>query len=258
MPFANLILERRAGWAILTINRPAVRNALDDATWREIARALRELDGEEDVRAVVITGAGEKAFAAGADVRALSQRTMVEALEPGIQGVVTEVAGFSKPLIAAINGYALGGGLELALACDLRVASENARFGLPELNVGIMPGGGGTQRLPRLIGAARAKELIFTGDLIDAAEAYRIGLVNRVVPPEQLLPATEDLVQKIIAKPPLALRLVKQVINQGLATDLAAGLAAEKLAQAYLYGTEDRREGMDAFLQKRAPQWKGK
>ena len=191
-------------------------------------------------------------------MRSLREQTLVDALRPGVQGAVTRWSQVTKPVIAAINGFALGGGCELAMACDIRIASERAKLGMPETGVGIMPGGGGTQLLPRLVGKGKAKELIFTGEIIDAAEAEKIGLVNRVVPHEELIPAAQKMMEKILARAPLAIRLAKKVIDQGMETDLATGLALEKNSQAFLYATEDRMEGMNALLEKRIPRFKGR
>ncbi|MDA8213201.1 MAG: enoyl-CoA hydratase-related protein [Clostridia bacterium] len=256
--YHNLVLEKRTDILLVTVNRPEVRNALNWETWQEIGRLARDIDSDSTVKAVVITGAGDKAFAAGADLRWLLGRTAADALEPGAQAALNDLENTTKPTIAAINGYALGGGCELALVCDLRIASEQARLGLPETGVGILPGAGGTQRLPRLVGKAKAKELIFTGEIIDAAEAERIGLVNRVVPHGQLLETALEIAERIIRRAPLAIRMAKRVIDLGMATDFATGLALEKSCQAFLYGTEDRLEGMTAFLEKRTPVFKGK
>lgn len=241
----------------MTINRPEVRNALDNLTWQELDMIVADTAKNPAVKVVIITGAGEKAFAAGADVAWLLNRPPVESWEPGVQGVLLDLENLPQTTIAAVNGYALGGGCELALACDLRIASDQARFGLTELGVGIIPGGGGTQRLPRVVGAAYAKEMIFLGEVIDAAEAHRIGLVNRVVQPGELLSCVNELANRLLKRPPLALRMAKQAINIGLNTDLKAGLAYEKACQTYLHTTEDRSEGMRAFLEKRPAEYKG-
>ncbi|MCB8817115.1 enoyl-CoA hydratase/isomerase family protein [Desulfosporosinus shakirovi] len=256
--YRNLILENREGILLVTINRAEVRNALNWETWEDIGQLAKEINNDESVKVVIITGAGDKAFAAGADLRWLLERPSIEALEPGVQGVLTELENTIKPIIAAVNGFALGGGCELAMACDLRVSSEGGKFGLVEPTVGILPGGGGTQRLPRLVGKGKAKELIFTGEVIDAVEAERIGLVNKVVPHDQLLVASFEMAKKITAKAPLAIRMAKKVIDMGMATDFPTGLALEKLSQAFLNGTSDRTEGMTAFLEKRKPNFQGK
>lgn len=258
MGYQNILLDIKGAIGIITINRPEVRNALDPQTVGEIRQALDELAVNPDIGVVIFTGAGDKSFAAGADISKLRDRTMLEALQPGMQELYTQLEAFVKPVIAAVNGYALGGGCELAMACDIRIASENAKFGLPELNLGIIPGAGGTQRLARLVGKGKAKELIFTGEIISAQEAERIGLVNKVVPPEQLLPAAEEMAEKMLKKGPVALRLAKLAVNIGTETDQNTGLVVEKLAQALLMTTEDKVEGTTAFLEKRPPRFQGK
>lgn len=258
MNFQRWLVNLQDGILTLTVNRPEVRNALDNLTWQELGGIAAETAKDQNVKVVIITGAGEKAFAAGADVAWLLNRPAAESWDPGVQGVLSEMENLPQPTIAAVNGYALGGGCELALACDLRLASENARFGLTELGVGIIPGGGGTQRLPRLIGAAYAKEMIYLGEIIEAAEAFRIGLVNRVYPLPELLPQAREIALRLLQRPSLALKLAKQVINMGLNTDLHTGMAYEKACQTYLHTTEDRNEGMKAFLEKRPPQFKGR
>lgn len=256
--YHNLLLDKREEILLVTINRPEVRNALDWQTWEELGQLASDINNDNTLRAVIITGAGEKSFAAGADLRWLLERPSVEALDPGAQGILNELENSTKPIIAAVNGYALGGGCELALACDLRIASEKSKFGFPEPSVGILPGAGGTQRLPRLVGKGKAKELIFAGDIISADEAERIGMVNKVVPHEQLLNTAFDMARKIADRAPLAIRLAKKVIDQGMATDFYSGLALEKASQAFLNGTNDRIEGMTAFLEKRKPKFRGK
>lgn len=201
--YQNLLLEKRGEILLVMINRPEVRNALDWRTWEEIGLLTYDINNDQALRAVIITGAGDKAFASGADLRWLLEQPSVEALDPGAQGILTELENSIKPIIAAVNGYALGGGCELALACDIRIASVNAKFGFPEPSVGILPGAGGIQRLPRLVGKGKAKELIFTGEIIGAGEAARIGMVNKVVPHEDLLNAAFDMAGKIAAEPRL-------------------------------------------------------
>lgn len=256
--FSNLLLEKREGIALLTLNRPAVNNALDRQTWQELDAAVQQVRADEEVRVLIITGAGDKAFAAGADVNWLLQRPVLDLLERGPQAILTDLERLPQASIAAVNGYATGGGCELAMACDIRIASERARFGQPEINVGILPGGGGTQRLTRLIGKGRAKELILTGDLVDAAEAYRLGLVNKVVRPEELLDAARAMAEKIKAKSRAAVRVIKAVIDVGSGTDFTTGLAYEQFGQTILWSTEDRVEGMRAFLEKRPPRFQDK
>ena len=258
MAFRNILLDKDTGIGTITINRPEVRNALNKETWQDIETAIRELRDADEVKVVVITGAGDQAFVAGADIKGLQKRTMLETLEWNAIEICNEIENLNKPVIAAINGFALGGGCELAMACDIRVASEHAKLGQPELGLGIIPGAGGTQRLARLVGKGRAKELIFTGDIIDAKEAERIGLVNRVVPHETLMDVVRDMAKKMMRKGPLALRLAKASINLGTEMDLASGLAYEKLAQTLIFASDDRNEGISAFLEKRKPQYSGK
>lgn len=257
MNYKRWLVNLENGILTLTINRPEARNALDNLTWQELGLLVAHTAQNPEVKVVIITGAGEKAFAAGADVAWLLERPVVESWESGVQGVLLELENLPQPTIAAVNGYALGGGCELALACDLRIASDNARLGLTELGVGIIPGGGGTQRLPRLVGAACAKEMIFLGEIIDAAEAFRIGLVNRVVKLEELLSYARETANRLLKRPPLALKMAKQAINIGLGTDFKTGLAYEKACQSFLHTTEDRNEGMRAFLEKRPAKFKG-
>lgn len=258
MTYENLILASNNGLAILTINRPQVRNALDQATWKEIRQALDEVAADDAVQVVIITGTGDKAFAAGADLRWLRDRSMLATLDAYPQGVLAALEHLSKPSIAAVNADALGGGCELAMACDIRIASDRARFGQPEVRLGILPGAGGTQRLPRLVGAAKAKELILTGEMIDAAEAHRIGLVNKVVAHDELMAAATEMAEKIMRRGPVAVRLAKAAVNAGMEFGPGAGYAFERLAQTILFGTEDRLEGIDAFLEKRSPEYKGR
>ncbi|WP_027718214.1 enoyl-CoA hydratase-related protein [Desulfovirgula thermocuniculi] len=259
MDYKNLLFQKDGSIAIITLNRPEVHNALDPQTWGELRAAIGECRRDPEVRVVIITGAGGKAFAAGADIRALRERPALEVLKGEAQEVLNEIENLDKPVIAAIDGYALGGGCELALACDIRIATSRSKFGQPEVNLGIIPGAGGTQRLTRLVGPGKAKELIFTGDIITAQEAKEIGLVNKVVDsPEELLPAAKAMAQKIIQKGPVAVSLAKLAINTGANVDLRSGLAVERLAQTVAFYTEDRIEGTTAFLEKRPPQFQGK
>ena len=263
MKFESIIYEKdkEKGIVKLTINRPEVRNALNAATRQEIRNAIGEIEKDEDVRVVIITGAGEKAFISGADITAFKDATpimMEESASTLGQQLFSDIENLSVPVIAMINGFCLGGGQELALCCDIRIASENAKFGQPEINIGIFPGAGGTQRLPRLIGWGKAKELIYTGKIIDAAEAERIGLVDKVVPPDRLEEEVEQLAATIASKSPLIIKLAKKAINRGMYTDLAAGLAYEKANFALCFATEDHIEGVTAFLEKRKPEFKGR
>ena len=263
MEFENIIYgkDKEKGIVKLTINRPEVRDALNTATRQEIRNAIDEIEKDGDVRVVIITGAGEKAFVSGADITAFKDATpivMEESASTLGQQLFSNIENLSVPVIAMINGFCLGGGLELAMCCDIRIASDNAKFGQPEINIGLFPGAGGTQRLPRLIGWGKAKELIYTGKIIDAAEAERISLVDRVVPPEKLEEEVNQLAETIASKSPLIIKLAKKAINRGMYTDLAAGLAYEKANFALCFATEDRKEGVAAFLEKRKPQFKGK
>jgi enoyl-CoA hydratase len=252
-----LQVEVAEGIATLTINRPEVLNALDDAVKARLDEVLAALERDPAVGAVILTGTGDRAFVSGADVRALAAKGPQHRLAHGLAETFWALEHLPQPTIAAVNGYALGGGCELALACDLRIASERARFGQPEVNLGILPGAGGTQRLARLVGIGKAKELIFTGTIIDAAEAKAIGLVNEVVPHGDLLGRARAVARLILSKGPLAVRLAKAAITVGMADGMVAGLAFEKMAQAFLFTTADRAEGMRAFLEKRPPRFRG-
>jgi len=261
MPYENVLVEREGNIAILTINRPKLLNALNDATVAEIGAAIDELGADPNVGAVIITGAGERAFVSGADInelRAMSGAPQAEAKVAASQAVCNKVERLPKPVIAAINGFALGGGCELAMSCDIRIAADSARLGQPEINLGIIPGMGGTQRLPRLVGKGWAKYLDLSGEFIDADTALRIGLVEKVVPAAELLTAAKDLAGKLASKAPLAVAAVKKAINDGMEVDLDRGLAIEAAQFAIASVTEDRVEGTSAFLEKRKPRWKGK
>jgi enoyl-CoA hydratase len=260
MAYENISLSVEEGIAILKVNRPKVLNALNRATLLEIQRALKELEKDPGVRVLIITGEGEKAFVAGADISEMAPMNPKEAFEFSKLGHETLrlLEEFPSPVIAAVNGYALGGGLELVLACDIILASENARLGLPEVTLGICPGFGGTQRLPRLIGKARAKELIFTGEMIDAKKAYEYGIVNKVVPQDKLLDEAKEIARKIAKNGPLAVRTAKRLVEMGLETSLRNGEAMEMEAWANLFATEDQKEGMRAFLEKRKPEFKAR
>lgn len=256
--YENLKLETRNGLGIIKIDRPEVRNALNAATLGEIEKAIDDFERNADVKVVVITGEGEKSFAAGADIKQLKDRQMLEALVPGMQATYKKVEECSKATIAAINGYALGGGCELALACDIRIAANHAKMGLPELNLAIIPGAGGTQRLSRIVGKGRAMEMILTGKIIDGPEAERIGLVTQSVDRKELESATEQLAESIMSKGPVAIKLAKMVVNRGFDVDLDTALMLEKMAQSIVFGTEDKQEGTQAFLDKRKPNFKNK
>ena len=241
----------------LTIDRPDVKNALNLETVNEVRAALTALAVNHDVGVLIITGGGESAFVSGADINDIRARGRDEGLAAINSSLFAEIERFPRPTIAAINGYALGGGCELALACDIRIASDTAKFGQPELGLGIIPGAGGTQRLPRLIGMGRAKYLILTGDIIDAKQALEIGLVSAVTPPGQLQIRARELAKKILRQGPLAARLAKVALNASARVDLDSGLLIETLAQALCYSSDDKREGTTAFLEKRKAKFTG-
>jgi enoyl-CoA hydratase len=257
--YDNLLLERDGTVAIVTVNRPKALNALNPATLSEILHCCDALAADRTVRCLVMTGAGERAFVAGADIAAMRDMSAVDGRRFALlgQGVMRRIEQLSIPVIAAVNGFALGGGLELALACDVLVASDTAKFGQPEVNLGIIPGFGGTQRLARRIGVAAARWLIFTGETVDAQEALRLGIVNRVVPAGELMPSARQLAATLAAKAPVALQQAKAAINTGSEIDLDDGCRYEAEAFAVAFGTDDRREGMRAFLEKRPAVFKG-
>ena len=257
--YETLLVERRERVAIITINRPEKRNALNIQTRQEGAAAFEELREDDSVRVVVITGAGEKAFVAGADIAEFEGRTAVTQRDVMTgRSLFTAVDTFPKPVIAMVNGYCLGGGCELALACDLRIASDKASFGQPEINLGIIPGGGGTQRLTRLVGEGKAMELILTGDIIDAQTAYSIGLVNTVVPADQLEAKTMEIAGRISERSPIALRMAKEAVKTASRSSLDEGLRREIDLFALCFSSEDKDEGVKAFLEKRKPNFTGK
>jgi len=260
MELKNILYEKKNGVATITINRPKALNAMNQETTLEILSTLDDIRKDENIKVVVITGAGDRAFSAGADISGMKGRTPLDMRRSSQRGqqMMNEVEDLEKPVIAAINGYALGGGLELAMACDFRIASENARLGQPEINIGLIPGWGGTQRLPRFVGKALAKDLIFTGKMIDAKTAERVGLVNAVVPADQLKSAVEELAKELINKPPVAIKVAKQLIDNSTETNLRIGLTHESEAFGILGSTEDYSEGTSAFLEKRKPKFKGK
>lgn len=257
MAYQNIKIEINDGIAVLTLNRPEVRNALDYVTWDEIRAGMRELRFNDDAHVIILTGAGGKAFASGADIKALNARTVSEQMNSEVNDILYEITMHKKPVIAAVDGYALGGGCELAMACDIRIATKKTKFGQPEVNLGIIPGGGGTQRLQRLVGIGKAKELIFTGDIISAEEAERIGLIEKVVEDGTVLEAAIEMAKKIKAKGPVAITLAKQAINVGANTDLYSGLCFERYSQAIAFSTADKAEGTLAFIEKRPAQFKG-
>lgn len=258
MPFNNLHLTKEDGIGILTINRPQAMNALNSELLAELGKAIAEVQYDPEVRVCVITGEG-KAFVAGADIAEMAEMSALEGREFARLGnaVFTSIEELEKPVIAAINGFALGGGCELALSCDIRLASEKAKLGQPEVGLGITPGFGGTQRLARAIGPAKAKELIYTGKMIGAEEALSIGLVNHVYPVETLLEEAKKLAKEIAMKAPVAVQFCKRAINEGLETDLHHGLEIESDLFGLCFSTADQKEGMEAFLNKRPAQFKG-
>lgn len=259
MDFETLRTGVEAGIGTIIIDRPEKRNALNGQVRQELMAALDGLEGDDRVRVVVITGAGEKAFVAGADIGEFAERTPIQQ-RSAMEGrrVFEAIAEFPRPVIASINGYALGGGCELALACDLRIAGRSARLGQPEVNLGILPGGGGTQRLPRLVGVGRAMRLILTGELISAEEAERIGLVDEVVDDDSLSARTRELAASIAKHSPVALKLIKEAVRASAEMPMAAGLALERELFITAFSSEDRTEGVNAFLEKRAPDFKGR
>ena len=260
MAYQNLLFETRDGIAFVTINRPDKLNALSDRTIEELDAAFAAVAADSSTRGVILTGAGEKAFVAGADIAELATQSPVDGKERSIRGqrVLDRIERLGKPVIAAVNGFALGGGCELAMACHVRIASENAKLGTPEVKLGIMCGYAGTQRLPRLVGKGRALEMLLTGEMVDAAEALRIGLVNRVVPREKLLGEAEALMRKMLANGPVSLRFTLEAVNDGLET----GFDEAERQEATLFGlictTEDMKEGTKAFLEKRPARFQGK
>jgi enoyl-CoA hydratase/carnithine racemase len=256
----NLLLEHDGAVAVITINRPKVLNALNSETMDELRRTILALKHDDAVRSVIITGAGEKAFIAGADINELAVQSPAGARDHALRGqhVFDLVENMGKPVIAAINGYALGGGCELAMACTLRIAADTARIGQPEINLGLIPGYGGSQRLSRLVGAGRALELMLTGDPISAQEAHRLGLVNRVVPAAELLGEARQVAAKISGKAPIAVRYIIDAVNKGLQMTLAEAQVLEATLFGLVGSTDDMREGTRAFLEKRKPEFKGK
>ncbi len=259
MPFSTLLFDLSDGIARVTVNRPDKLNALNATVIRELGEAAARVEREVDIRGVILTGAGTKAFVAGADIAELAEQGPVEGRSRALAGQTAfrRLERCGKPVIAAVNGFALGGGCELAMACHLRLASETARFGQPEVKLGIGPGYGGTVRLPRLIGRGRALELLLTGGMIDAAEAYRIGLVNRVVPTDRLLAESEQLLRTMLDNGPLALRACLEAVDAGLDMTVDGALQLEAGYFGLLSGTTDMREGTQAFLEKRKPQFRG-
>ncbi len=254
----NILFEKDDGIAIITINRPKALNALNIDTLAEIEQCFQELSTDSSIQSVILTGAGEKAFVAGADISSMQNFDPLMARKFGHMGhaILQKIEQFPRPVIAAINGFALGGGCELSLACDIRVASVNAKFGQPEVNLGVIPGFGGTQRLPRIVGKGRALELLFTGDIIDATEAYRIGLVNKVVEQDQLMEVCKQMAGKMNSKGPLAITLCKDAVNSGMDMDIKRACQHEVELFGHCFASSEQKEGMSAFIEKRPPKFK--
>jgi len=256
----NVLYEKRDGVAYVTVNRPKVLNSLNGTTIAELTMVFEEIGKDSSVLGVILTGSGSKAFVAGADISELATLSAVEAeqFSRSAQAAFDLIENLGKPVIAAVNGYALGGGCEVAMACTIRLAAEGARFGQPEVRLGIIPCFGGTQRLPRLVGKGLALQLILSGEMISAQEAYRIGLVNEVVPAEQLIPRAEAILKKISGNAPLSIKFAIEAVNKGLETSQAEGLVLERSLVAICAATADKKEGTSAFLDKRAPKFQGR
>ncbi len=260
MTFENLLLERDGAVAIVTLNRPKVLNALNNQTLAELSACMASLKADGGVRAIIVTGSGDKSFVAGADINELATQSPVEGQAHARRGqlIFDAIEQLGKPVIAAINGFALGGGCELAMACTLRLAADSARFGQPEINLGLIPGYAGSQRLPRLVGKGIAMEILLTGDMVSAPRAYEIGLVNRVVPAAELMTEARKLAQALAAKAPIAVRYIIDAVNQGLDAPFSVGAYLETSLFGTIASSEDMREGTKAFLEKRKPVWQGK
>lgn len=254
MALENVLIEQEGNMAVVTINRPEAMNSLNAEVLKDLRQAFYELENNDEIYVIVLTGAG-RAFVAGADIPFMKDMDPLVGRDFALLGqqVFKEIENYKKPVIAAVNGFALGGGCELAMCCDIRIASEKAKFGQPEVNLGILPGFAGTQRLPRLAGKGIAKELIYTADIIDAKEALRIGLVNKVVAPDQLLEAAKEMAKKIASKAQIAIRLAKQAVNEGLEMDSDRAYTHEANCFGFCFSTHDQKEGMSAFLEKRTP-----
>jgi enoyl-CoA hydratase len=261
MEYMDILITKEGAVATIAINRPQVLNAIRDNTMFEIQNALNDIEKDDAIRVVVLTGTGDKAFVAGGDISIMAKGAgVVDVIHslPAGQQITWNIEHFTKPVIARINGIALGGGTELALCCDIRVAADTAIMGVPEINLGIIPGYGGTQRLPRIVGVGMAKKLVLTGEHINAQEAYRIGLVDMIVPKAELDEAVAKLCKRIASKSPIALAMGKEAINMGMQADLRTGLSIEARCFCMCFGSEDRVEGMNAFLEKRKPEFKGR
>jgi len=257
---ANVAYEKKAAVAYVTVNRPKVLNTLNTPTWADLRTAFEDARDDDAVRGVILTGAGDKAFIAGADIGELAHASAVEAEQASRFGqkVLELVENLGKPVIAAVNGFALGGGCETAMACTIRIAVDTAKFGQPEVKLGLLPGGGGTQRLPRLVGKGRALQLILSGEMIGAQEAYRIGLVNEIVPAANLIARAEQILEQIASNAPVAVRLSLEAVNKGMDTSQSEGFVLEASYFGLCAATEDKKEGTSAFLEKRPPQFHGR
>jgi enoyl-CoA hydratase len=260
LSLANVLYEKKTDVAYVTVNRPKVLNALNTPTWKDLRTAFEDARDDATVRGVILTGAGNKAFIAGADIGELAQATGFEAEQSSRFGqeVLDLIENLGKPVIAAVNGFALGGGCETAMACTVRLAVETARFGQPEVTLGLVPGGGGTQRLPRLVGKGRALQLILSGEMISAQEAHRIGLVNEILPAAELIARAETILKKIAANAPIAVKLALEATNKGMETSQGEGLLLEASYFGLCAATEDKKEGTSAFLEKRVPRFNGR
>jgi len=260
LSLANVVYEKKGAIAYVTVNRPHVLNALNTATWNDLRLVFDDARDDGAVRGVILTGAGNKAFIAGADIAELAQATALEAERASRfgQNVLDLIENLGKPVVAAVNGFALGGGCETAMACTIRIAVGTAKFGQPEVILGLVPGGGGTQRLPRLVGKGRAQQLILSGDMITAEEAYRIGLVNEIVAPSDLITRAEAILNKITANAPIAVKFALRAVNEGMETSQSEGMLLEAGYFGLCAATEDKKEGTSAFLEKRAPQFRGR
>jgi enoyl-CoA hydratase/carnithine racemase len=260
LTLANVLYEKKGDIAYVTVNRPKVLNALNTPTWKDLRTAFEAARDDVAVRGVILTGAGDKAFVAGADISELAHVAAFEAEQASRFGqeVLDLIENLGKPVVAAVNGFALGGGCETAMACTIRIAVDTAKFGQPEVGLGLLPGGGGTQRMPRLVGKGRALQLILSGEMIDAQEAYRIGLVNEIVPAASLIARAEAILKRISANAPIAVKLSLEAVNKGLETSQAVGLLLEASYFGLCAATEDKKEGTSAFLEKRAPQFHGR
>jgi enoyl-CoA hydratase/carnithine racemase len=260
LTLANVVYEKKGAFAYVTVNRPKVLNALNKATWADLRAAFEDARDDAAVRGVILTGAGNRAFIAGADISELARVTAFEAEQSSRFGqeVLDLIEDLGKPVVAAVNGFALGGGCETAMACTMRIAVETAKFGQPEVKLGLIPGGGGTQRLPRLVGKGRALHLILSGEMISAQEAYRIGLVNEIVPAADLITRAEAILKQIAANAPIAVKFALEATNKGMETSQSEGLLLEASYFGLCAATEDKKEGTSAFLEKRAPQFRGR